>query len=134
MGKRNKKHNKPYKETISTYKEIEKYIKEDQDSKRKKFSFKQKKVKMPFKMYLGIKNSVLKKHKKEIEFNKNNDIIAQSGRTQKFMSKIILDKFEKQKELKKMRKLQISRNKRKSKLKDGTLTLSKNYNNEINKK
>ena len=83
---------------------------------------------------MGIKNSVLKKHQKEMEFNKSNDIIAQSGRNQKFMTKIILDKFEKQKEQKRNRKLQISRNKRKSQLKDGTLRLSKDFKNKINQK
>ena len=134
MGKRNKKHNKPHQDTLSTYKEIEKFIKEEQDAKRDKFTFNQKKVKMPYKMYMGIKNSVLKKHKKEMEFNKSNDIIAQSRRNQKFMTKIILDKFEKQKEQKRNRKLQISRNKRKSQLKDGTLKLSKDFKNKINQK
>ena len=69
-----------------------------------------------------------------MEFNKSNDIIAQSGRNQKFMTKIILDKFEKQKEQKRNKKLQISRNKRKSQLKDGTLKLSKDFKNKINQK
>ena len=50
------------------------------------------------------------------------------------MTKIILDKFEKQKEQKRNRKLQISRNKRKSQLKDGTLKLSKDFKNKINQK
>ena len=136
MGKNFKKkyHNKPSNESISTFKEIEKFIQEEKNKQRDKFSFQQKKVKMPYKMYMGIKNSVLKKHKKEMEFNKSNDIIAQSGRNQKFMTKIILDKFEKQKEQKRNRKLQISRNKRKSQLKDGILKLSKDFKNKINQK
>ena len=110
MGKRNKKHNKPHQDTLSTYKEIEKFIKEEQDSKRDKFTFKQKKVKMPYKMYMGIKNSVLKKHQKEMEFNKNNDIIASSDKNQKFMTKYVLDKYNKKQEEKRKQKLQISRN------------------------
>ena len=69
MGKKFKS-KKPTNETLSTFKEIENYIKEEQESKRDKFTFKQKKIKMPYKMYMGIKNSVLKKHKQEEEFNK----------------------------------------------------------------
>ena len=53
MGKKFKsKH--PSKDTIDTFKEIEKYITEEQNAKKDKFSFKQKKVKMPFKMYMGM--------------------------------------------------------------------------------
>ena len=29
---------------------------------------------MPYKMDMEIKNNVLKKHKKEMEYNKNNDL------------------------------------------------------------
>ena len=131
MGKRNKKHNKPHQDTLSTYKEIEKFIKEEQDSKRDKFTFKQKKVKMPYKMYMGIKNSVLKKHQKEMEFNKNNDIIASSDKNQKFMTKYVLDKYNKKQEEKRKQKLQISRNNKTSQLKNGVLTLSKNWKNNL---
>ena len=60
MGKKFKSH-QPYKETLDTYKEIEKYIKEENDAKKDKFSFKQKKVKMPYKMYMGIKKAVINK-------------------------------------------------------------------------
>ena len=133
MGKRNKKHNKPHQDTLSTYKEIEKFIKEEQDAKRDKFTFNQKKVKMPYKMYMGIKNSVLKKHKKEMEFNKNNDIIAQSNKNQKFMTKFVLDKYNKEQERKRQQKLQISRNHKTSQLKNGILTLSKKWKENLNK-
>lgn len=43
------------------------------------------------------------------------------------MTKIILNKLEKKNELKKGRKLWISRSKDKSKFKDGTLNLNKNF-------
>ena len=132
MGKNfKKKHNKPSNESLSTFKAIEKFIKEENDSKKNKFSFQQKKVKMPYKMYMGIKNSVLKKHKKEMEFNKNNDIIAQSNTNQKFMTKYVLDKYNKQQEQKRKQKLQISRNNKTSQLKHGVLTLGKNWKNNL---
>ena len=84
-------------------------------------------------MYMGIKNSVMKKHKKEMEFNKSNDIIAQSNKNQKFMTKYILEKYNKQQENKRQQKLQISRNHKTSQLKNGILTLSKNWKDNLNK-
>ena len=126
MGKKFKSH-QPYKETLDTYKEIEKYIKEENDAKKDKFSFKQKKVKMPYKMYMGIKKSVIKKHQKETEFNQKNDILAQTNKKQKMMTTIILDKLEKQKEEKRNRKLIISRNKNRAKFKDGVMNVGKNF-------
>ena len=133
MGKNFKKkyHNKPSNESISAFKQIEKYIQEEKNKQGDKFSFQQKKVKMPYKMYMGIKNSVLNKHKKEMEFNKNNDIIASSDKNQKFMTKYILDKYNKQQEQKRKEKLQISRNNKTSQLKHGVLTLSKNWKNNL---
>jgi hypothetical protein len=86
---------------------------------------------MPYKMYMGIKNSVLKKHKKEMEFNKSNDILASSDKNQKFMTKYILDKYNKQQDLKRQQKLQISRNNKTSQLKHGVLTLGKNWKNNL---
>ena len=133
MGKnfKNKYHNKPSNESLSAYKQIEKFIQEEKNKERDKFSFQQKKVKMPYKMYMGIKNSVLKKHKKEMEYNKNNDIIAQSNTNQKFMTKYVLDKYNKQQEQKRKQKLQISRNNKTSQLKHGVLTLGKNWKNNL---
>ena len=134
MGKKfKKKHNKPSNESLMTYKAIENFINEENESKKDKFSFKQKKIKMPYKMYMGIKNSVLKKHKQEMEFNKNNDIIAQSNKNQKFMTKYFLDKYNKEQERKRQQKLQISRNHKTSQLKNGILTLSKKLKEKINK-
>ena len=126
MGKKFKSH-QPYKETLDTYKEIEKYIKEENDAKKDKFQFKQKKVKMPYKMYMGIKKSVIKKHQKETEFNQKNDILAQTNKKQKMMTTIILDKLEKQKEEKRNRKLIISRNKNRARFKDGVMNVGKNF-------
>ena len=126
MGKKFKSH-QPYKETLDTYKEIEKYIKEENDAKKDKFSFKQKKVKMPYKMYMGIKKSVIKKHQKETEFDQKNDILAQTNKKQKMMTTIILDKLEKQKEEKRNRKLIISRNKNRARFKDGVMNVGKNF-------
>ena len=133
MGKnfKNKYHNKPSNESISAFKQIEKFIQEEKNKERDKFSFQQKKVKMPYKMYMGIKNSVLKKHKKEMEFNKSNDILASSDKNQKFMTKYILDKYNKQQDLKRQQKLQISRNNKTSQLKHGVLTLGKNWKNNL---
>ena len=133
MGKNFKKklHNKPTNESLSAFKQIEKFIEEEKNKERDKFSFQQKKVKMPYKMYMGIKNSVLTKHKKEIEFNKYNDIIAQSNTNQKFMTKYVLDKYNKQQEQKRKQKLQISRNNKTSQLKHGVLTLGKNWKNNL---
>jgi hypothetical protein len=133
MGKNFKKkyHNKPSNESISAFKQIEKFIQEEKNKERDKFSFQQKKVKMPYKMYMGIKNSVLKKYKKEMEFNKNNDIIASSDKNQKFMTKYVLDKYNKKQEEKRKQKLQISRNNKTSQLKNGVLTLSKNWKNNL---
>lgn len=126
MGKKFKsKH--PSKDTIDTFKEIEKYITEEQNAKKDKFSFKQKKVKMPFKMYMGIKKSVMKKHEKEMEFNRKNDIIAQTNKKQKMMTQIILDKLDKKKQEKDNKKLMISRNKAKSRFKEGVLNVGKNF-------
>ena len=132
MGKNFKKkiHNKPSNSTISTFKQIEKYIQEEKNKERDKFSFQPKKVKMPYKMYMGIKNSVLKKHKEELEFNKSNDIIAQS-KNQKFMTKYVLDKYAKKQEEKRQQKLQIARNNKTSQLKHGVLTLGKNWKNNL---
>ena len=133
MGKnfKNKYHNKPSNESLSAFKQIEKFIQEEKNKERDKFSFQQKKVKMPYKMYMGIKNSVLKKHKKEMEFNKSNDILASSDKNQKFMTKYILDKYNKQQDLKRQQKLQISRNNKTSQLKHGVLTLGKNWKNNL---
>lgn len=126
MGKKFKsKH--PSKDTIDAFKEIEKYITEEQNAKKDKFSFKQKKVKMPFKMYMGIKKSVIKKHEKEMEFNRKNDIIAQTNKKQKMMTQIILDKLDKKKQEKDNKKLMISRNKAKSRFKEGVLNVGKNF-------
>lgn len=126
MGKKFKsKH--PSKDTIDTFKKIEKYITEEQNAKKDKFSFKQKKVKMPFKMYMGIKKSVIKKHEKEMEFNRKNDIIAQTNKKQKMMTQIILDKLDKKKQEKDNKKLIISRNKAKSRFKEGVLNVGKNF-------
>ena len=134
MGKKYKKnYNKTNNENLTTLKAIEKLIKEDNENKKNKFSFQQKKVKMPYKMYMGIKKSVLNKYKKEMEFNKNNDIIAQSHNNQKFMTKYILDKYNKEQEKKRQQKLQISRNHKTSQLKNGILTLSKNWKEKLNK-
>ena len=74
MAKKNKKgHFKPNKESVSTFKAIEKFIKEENESKKDKFSFQQKKVKMPYKMYMGIKNSVMKENLDTIpKSNKDN--------------------------------------------------------------
>ena len=132
MGKNFKKkfHNKPSNESLSTFKQIEKFIQEEKNKERDKFSFQPKKVKMPYKMYMGIKNSVLKKHKEELEFNKSNDIIAQS-KNQKFMTKYVLDKYAKKQEEKRQQKLQISRNNKTSQLKHGVLTLGKNWKNNL---
>lgn len=126
MGKKFKSH-QPNKETLDTYKEIEKYIKEENDAKKDKFSFKQKKVKMPYKMYMGIKKAVIKKHQKETEFNQRNDILAQTNRKEKMMTTIILDKLEKQKEEKKKRKLMISRNKNRARFQNGVMNVGKNF-------
>jgi hypothetical protein len=130
MGKKFKS-KKPTNETLSTFKEIENYIKEEQESKRDKFTFKQKKIKMPYKMYMGIKNSVLKKHKQEEEFNKINSIIGQT-KNQKLMTQIILGKHEKEKEKKQQKKLFISRNKQRSRFKDGVLNVGKNFKEKNN--
>ena len=66
-----------------------------------------------------------------MEFNKNNDIIAQSNTNQKFMTKYVLDKYNKQQEQKRKQKLQISRNNKTSQLKNGVLTLGKNWKNNL---
>ncbi len=71
------------------------------------------------------------KHKKEMEFNKSNDILAQSNTNQKFMTKYVLDKYNRQQEQKRRQKLQISRNNKTSQLKHGVLTLGKNWKNKL---
>ena len=124
-------------EINNIYKEIENYINEENESKKNKFVFQQKKVKMPFKMYLGIKNSVIKKQKKLEEFNKKNDIIAQTNfnnKKERFMTKFIMDKVNIKNENKKNKKLLYARNKVKSQLKEGTLKLGKKFKNLINNK
>ena len=124
-------------EINNIYKEIENYINEENESKKNKFVFQQKKVKMPFKMYLGIKNSVIKKQKKLEEFNKKNDIIAQTNfnnKKERFMTKFIMDKVNIKNENKKNKKLLYARNKIKSQLKEGTLKLGKKFKNLINNK
>ena len=119
------------------YKEIENFINEENESKKNKFVFQQKKVKMPLKMYLGIKNSVIKKQKKLEEFNKKNDIIAQTNfnnKKERFMTKFIMDKVNLKNQNKKNKKLLYARNKIKSQLKEGTLKLGKKFKNLINNK
>lgn len=83
---------------------------------------------------MGIKNSVIKKHKKEEEFNKANDIIDQTNKKQKVMTQIILSKLEKKKEEKDNRKLIISRNKARSRYKDGVLNVGKNFQKNLHSK
>ena len=124
-------------EINNIYKEIENFINEENESKKNKFVFQQKKVKMPFKMYLGIKNSVIKKQKKLEEFNKKNDIIAQTNfnnKKERFMTKFIMDKVNIKNQNKKNKKLLYARNKVKSQLKEGTLKLGKKFKNLINNK
>lgn len=129
MGKRNK--NKKNKEIIDTYKQIQNLLKEEELKDKKTFSFQQKKVKMPYKMYHGIKQKVINKYKKELEYNKQNDIIAQSNTNQKFMTKHILEKYNQEKEKIKKKKLLKSRNIKNSQLKGGILKLPKNFKDKI---
>jgi len=126
MGKKRKE------EFNNIYKEIESFINDENESKKNKFVFQQKKVKMPLKMYLGIKNSVIKKQKKLDEFNKKNDIIAQTNfnnKKERFMTKFIMEKVKEKNERKKNKKLLYARNKIKSQLKEGTLKLGKKFKN-----
>lgn len=128
MGKRSKKKNE---EIAETYRQIQSLLKEEEAKDRKTFSFQQKKVKMPYKMYHGIKQKVISKYKKELEFNRQNDIIAQSNSNQKFMTKHILEKYNLEKEKIKQQKLLKSRNIKKSQLKAGVLKLANNFKDKL---
>ena len=99
---------------------------------------------MPYKMYTNMKKSVLTKHEKSKEFDKmvklmknklniQNSIIGETGRNKKLMTKIFVKKLEKKKEDKNVKKLQISHTKSKSRYKEGTLNLSKNFMKNLNK-
>ena len=130
MGKKKKDFN-------NFYKEIENFINDENESKKNKFVFQQKKVKMPLKMFLGIKNSVIKKQKKIEEFNKKNDIIAQTNfnnKKERFMTKFIMEKVNEKNQIKKNKKLLYARNKMKSQLKEGTLKLGKKFKNLLKNK
>ena len=88
-------------------------------------------------MFLGIKNSVIKKQKKIEEFNKKNDIIAQTNfnnKKERFMTKFIMEKVNEKNQIKKNKKLLYARNKMKSKLKEGTLKLGKKFKNLLKNK
>ncbi len=56
-----------------------------------------------------------------------NDIIGETHLKEKLMTKVILKKEEHKSNLRKNRKLWISRNNHKSKFKDGVLNLSRNF-------
>lgn len=131
MGKNKKKSKRPLTETISAFKEIENYIKENDDHKKENFKAKNNKVKMPLKMYLGIKKAVLKKSNEERKFYKENNIIEQTKKEEKVMTKYFLDKAEHKKKEKEEKKLMISRRKNKKRFKNGTLNIGFNIRNKI---
>ena len=105
MGKKRKE------EFNNIYKEIESFINDENESKKNKFVFQQKKLD---------------------EFNKKNDIIAQTNfnnKKERFMTKFIMEKVKEKNERKKNKKLLYARNKIKSQLKEGTLKLGKKFKN-----
>ena len=146
------KKGKPSSEMLNTFKEITNFVNKSQSEKNKNINNilnKKQKIKMPMKMYMGIKKAVIKRHEKEKEHNQmvnliikiilnksfffQNDILAETHRKEKLMTKVILNKLEKKNEQKKNKKLFISRSKAKSRFKDGVLNLSKNFLKNINK-
>ena len=89
---------------------------------------------MPLKMYTGMKKSVLNKYKKQQESDKKvnfslnqNEIIAETHRTNKLMTNVFINQFEQKKNKKKLDKIYRGKFKSKSKFKDGTLKLSKKF-------
>ncbi len=66
------KKSKPTQEVLDTYKEISNFVTKQNADKHKQINNilnKKQKVKMPFKMYMGIKKAVIKRHEKEKQHN-----------------------------------------------------------------
>lgn len=62
----------PTKETINSFKEVQDFIKSNRTSEDIRLKSQQRdKVKMPFKMYSGIKNSVKRKFKENEQIKKS---------------------------------------------------------------
>lgn len=92
------------------------------------------KIKMPFKIYKGIKKSNIDKIKKLKDEEKINNIIGQSKiNEEKLMLKIIKNREENNIKNKKNSKLKFSRSKEKSRFKNGVLKIGKNFLNNLNK-
>ena len=131
MGKRNK--TKKTSEIVEAFKQIQNFIKEEQNLTKTNFTFQQKKVKMPYKMYVGIKKKVLERHDNEKEYNKQNDIVDfNKKKEEKFMTRYILDRHEREKEKIKEKKLLKSRNNKRSQLQGGVMKVGKSWMKKMN--
>ena len=119
----------PQKETIDIYNEIKQFIKKQQTQDEKRINTQLRdKVKMPFKMYKGIKIAVKKKYEKEKLINADHGIIGQTGmKEKKLMTKFVENRLEKEEDEKNNMKLKFSHGKKKSKFKDGVMNVNKGF-------
>jgi hypothetical protein len=72
------KKSKPTHEMLNSFKEISKFVSNthtEKDTRVNNVINKKQKIKMPFKMYMGIKKAVLKKHEKEKEYRQKVNLI-----------------------------------------------------------
>ncbi len=125
----------PQKETLNFFNDIKNFInrKKSQNELKQNLQLRET-IKMPYKMYNGIKQSVIKKYNKNEEMNKMNNIIGESNlNSKKLMTKIIETKIEEEKISKKNLKLKFSYGKNKSKFKDGILKIGKGFINSLSK-
>ena len=116
---------RPTGEMINSFKEITNFVHKSQSEKNKNINNilnRKQKIKMPLKMYMGIKKAVLKKHEKEKSHNQivsenifyklrfQNAIIGETHKKEKLMTHVILNKLEEKNDLKKSNSYQKENN------------------------
>lgn len=122
----------PTKETISSFMEVSDFIQASRTAEDVRLRAQQReKVKMPFKMYNGIKNSVKKKFKESQQVKKSNFIVGETHSKPKLMSTIIENGLKEQIEAKKNKKLRLSHFSKTSRFKEGVLDVGKNFLSRI---
>ncbi len=124
-----KKNHKPKKDKVEAFKEINKFITSqvNNEEKSKMYAHKNKKFKMPYKMYQAINKSVKDKYEKRKFDDKANEVIGESHRKKKLMTRVITNKIENKKLKKNEKKQRIQMFNKKARLQDGVLKVSKSF-------
>ena len=119
----------PQKETLNFFNDIKGFLNKNKTKEEKRQTFQMRdNVKMPFKMYKGIKNSVIKKSQKNADHNQMNNIIGESGKASgRLMTNIINKRIDGVKENRKNTKLMFSHGIKKARFRDGVMKIGKAF-------